>query len=251
MPPGQSIKARFKLSFGDCQAVGAPVINRQRLAGYDCQGASGARYWYVGDSNWSTDHWPNLPDHPWVKQTEILKPAITLEKSVDKQEASPGEELLYTIKIKNTGNGGAKNFKLSDSIPAGTALVPGSTTNGGYPWMQNNGGAGGVLEWTSNQAPGYEFPGGAENTVSFKVTVLSTAGAYQAATFKAYIEDRAAGADIFKIWLYDANGNEIYHAEGALKTGNINILNGIKDLCNAVDGKNMSCCSTAPSSLEP
>lgn len=135
VPAGQSIKVRFKLIFGDCEAVGAPVINRQRLAGYDCRGTSGDRFWYVRDNYWSTDHWPKSPDHPWVKLTEILKPAVTLEKSVDKQEASPGEELLYRIKIKNTGNGGAKNFKLSDAIPAGTALVPNSVTNGVYSWM--------------------------------------------------------------------------------------------------------------------
>ena len=69
--PGQNIRVRFKLKFGDCQAVSGPAINRQRLAGYDCLGASGTRSWYAGDSYWSTDHWLNSPDHPWVKQIEI------------------------------------------------------------------------------------------------------------------------------------------------------------------------------------
>jgi len=39
------------------------------------------------------------------------------------------------------------------------------------------------------------------------------------------VEDHnGAGNDLFKIWLYDKNATEIYHAEGALKLGNIRIL---------------------------
>ncbi|HEX9733904.1 MAG TPA: PKD domain-containing protein, partial [Thermoanaerobaculia bacterium] len=41
-------------------------------------------------------------------------------------EASPGDELLYTITVENTGNTGATAVRLADSVPANAALVPGT-----------------------------------------------------------------------------------------------------------------------------
>lgn len=72
------------------------------------------------------------------------------------------------------------------------------------------------------------------NSTSFNLTnqkaifsglAMSPAGLTQVATFKVEVEDRnTAGNDLFKIWLYDENGTEIYHSEGPLKLGNIRIL---------------------------
>ncbi|MGC8756898.1 MAG: hypothetical protein ACP5QX_00400, partial [Caldisericaceae bacterium] len=171
---GQTIKVNFKLDFGNCSEVNDPAYNRQRLLGYDCSGNS---YYYPSDSNW-----PGNSSNSWVKQINILSPNVQITETVDKANASPGDSLLYMLRIRNTGDGSARNFKISDTIPSDTFLIPGSITNGpppgwgnSYSWMQNNNGVGGMIEWTSSQWPDYEFPAGAEATVSFKVVVLDTA----------------------------------------------------------------------------
>ena len=64
-------------------------------------------------------------------------------------------------------------------------------------------------------------------TASFTGTAKSTSGAIKVSIFKVAVVDKdGAGSDSFEIWLYGINGNEIYHAKGDLKTGNISVLSG-------------------------
>lgn len=49
-------------------------------------------------------------------------------KAVDKVYADVGDELTYTITVKNTGNTIANNVVITDPIPNGTSYVPGSLT---------------------------------------------------------------------------------------------------------------------------
>jgi len=81
-------------------------------------------------------------------------------KVVDKDQAYPGEELLYTIVIANTGPGAATSVSLSDPIPTGATYVAGSVTGGAY-----YSGLSDSIIWNGSVGPGESV------TVTFKVTV--------------------------------------------------------------------------------
>ena len=154
--PGQYIKVRFKLNFGNCSDVSTPIINRQRLTGYDCNGSSGTQFLYPEDPYWSTDDY--YSSHYWIKVSNKLSPDISIDKTVDKSNASPGDTLLYEIHLKNTGNSSSDTFSITDSIPSGTALVPGSITDGpppgtgtAYNWVEHSYDSGnGTITWFSS-----------------------------------------------------------------------------------------------------
>ena len=83
---------------------------------------------------------------------------------------------------------------------------------------------GGKVNFRSEKITGLVFDFANQKAV-FKGTAKSPAGAIQASVFKVEVEDHnGAGNDLFKIWLYDKNDTEIYHAEGPLKLGSIRIL---------------------------
>lgn len=48
---------------------------------------------------------------------------VVAEKTVDKQEVKPGEELAYTIKVRNTGTSDVIGLWVKDMVPANTTLV--------------------------------------------------------------------------------------------------------------------------------
>jgi len=60
----------------------------------------------------------------------LLQPLITLTKAVDKAAANPGDELLYTIHYRNTGQGTANTFILLDTLPFSTTYIAGSIRMG-------------------------------------------------------------------------------------------------------------------------
>lgn len=49
-------------------------------------------------------------------------------KSVNRAYAQPGDILTYTLTLHNAGNVTANNAVLTDAVPAGTTLIPGSVT---------------------------------------------------------------------------------------------------------------------------
>lgn len=94
-------------------------------------------------------------------QPTLTSPTLTLEKSTSKTTAAPNEELVYTIVVKNTGNGTAENLALADALPAGLSFsdVSGATRS-----------------WSL----GPTFAAGATTTIMYSVKVGSdvTAGTY-------------------------------------------------------------------------
>jgi uncharacterized repeat protein (TIGR01451 family) len=70
----------------------------------------------------------------------------TSEKTVDDATAYPGQTLLYTILISNSGNQPATAVELTDTLPAELDYVPGSLSVAGS--VGNYGVANGVITWT-------------------------------------------------------------------------------------------------------
>ena len=84
-----------------------------------------------------------------------------ITKVVDKQYAICGDTITYIVTIPNTGNVSVQNVVLNDTIPNGTAYVPGSLTVNGSPV----GGTPSSINIGSIQA-------GATATVRFQVKII-------------------------------------------------------------------------------
>ena len=98
-----------------------------------------------------------------VVTTQINNANLTLTKSTNKQFATIGDTISYTVLITNSGNTAATNVQLTDPLPNGTILTPGTVTLNGV--LQNV---------TSLIAlPIGTIPGGATFTLSFQVTVIN------------------------------------------------------------------------------
>ncbi|MEO3944660.1 hypothetical protein [Gorillibacterium sp. CAU 1737] len=57
----------------------------------------------------------------------VYQPIISTVKSIDRSVATVGDTVTYTVFVSNTGNLAAQ-ATLTDTLPAGTAFVPGSVT---------------------------------------------------------------------------------------------------------------------------
>lgn len=95
--------------------------------------------------------------------TQINNANVTLTKSTNKQFATIGETISYTILITNSGNTAANNVQLTDPLPNGTILNPGTVTLNG------------VLQNVDSLValPIGTIPVGATFTLSFQVTVIN------------------------------------------------------------------------------
>ncbi|WP_002149255.1 DUF11 domain-containing protein [Bacillus cereus] len=98
-----------------------------------------------------------------IVTTQINNANLTLTKSTNKQFATIGETISYTILITNSGNTAANNVQLTDPLPSGTILTLGSVTLNG------------VLQNVDSLValPIGTIPGGATFTLSFQVTVIN------------------------------------------------------------------------------
>lgn len=86
---------------------------------------------------------------------------LAVTKSADKTYADVGEEITYTLDIRNTGTVDALNVTVNDMLPPETTLVANSVTVDGAPY------AGALPVVVASITPGQTV------TVSFKVTVNS------------------------------------------------------------------------------
>lgn len=163
---GQSLKLRFGVQYGNCSQVPAgTVYNRQRIAGYDCQGTSGSQYWYPDNSVWNSN------SGNWKTSITVERPNITLTKSADRSVAAAGDALTYTLQLTNTGTE-ARSFALTDTLPADLTMLTETITYTSYPWVTQSF-VGNTLTLTSALANG-EFPGNTTLTVTFQARIGSS-----------------------------------------------------------------------------
>ena len=78
------------------------------------------------------------------------QPQVELSLSASKTNASPSETITYTLTYTNKGSGNAVNVEITLPIPANTAFVAGSASNGGIYSSATN-----SVKWTApSLAPG-------------------------------------------------------------------------------------------------
>lgn len=99
-------------------------------------------------------------------QIDVNSAQVDMIKAVDKRYGDVGDTLTYTVSIKNNGLTTANNVIIIDTVPDGTAFVPGTMIVDGV-----------TMPGSSPQLPGYELGSIGVNvsrTVTFKVSVSLT-----------------------------------------------------------------------------
>ncbi len=97
-----------------------------------------------------------------IVTTTVNVTNLNITKSADVSAVKPGDTIVYTIEVENTGNVIASNVQFIDQIDSNTTFVAGSVTINGSP------------EPTFNPSVGFALPNINANdtvTVSFQVTV--------------------------------------------------------------------------------
>lgn len=97
-------------------------------------------------------------------QIDINAPLLSVVKSANVSVSVPGDTITYAITATNTGTAGATSAVLTDLIPAGAALVPGSVTVRGTAQTSADPGAGIALGTIAASASA---------TVTFQIKVTS------------------------------------------------------------------------------
>jgi len=119
-------------------------------------------------------------------ETELYSPKLDVTKSVtdvNGGDTRPGDELLYTVTVRNSGQDAASKVVLSDLVPAGTTYVAGSVRVDGAVRTDATGddqadvGGGTVrvrLGSGASSSTGGSLAVGASTTVAFRVRVGTT-----------------------------------------------------------------------------
>ncbi|MGE6226563.1 DUF7507 domain-containing protein [Paenibacillus chitinolyticus] len=94
----------------------------------------------------------------------VSAPNVTVTKTAGSTDAVVGDTIAYTITATNSGIENVANVVISDPIPAGSVLVPGSVTLNGLPVPAGNPAAG---------IPAGIIAPGASAVLRFRVTVTS------------------------------------------------------------------------------
>ena len=105
---------------------------------------TGLRSATISIANTDSDENPYTFDIQGTGDPDPL-PELTLNKSVDKPTAVPGEVLSYTIIYSNIGTGNANNIIITESIPTNSTYVTGSA-----------GGAGMVIQYSHDGGFNYD-----------------------------------------------------------------------------------------------
>lgn len=108
----------------------------------------------------------------------VTEPVVHLTKSVSNTNPEPGQGFDYTLRAINgggpgdAGTGPAYDVGISDAVPAGVAIDPGTLPGGTTLTGQDPNGSGGTLRWS---IPGPLAVGGS-TTVTYHATLAPSAG---------------------------------------------------------------------------
>jgi large repetitive protein len=81
----------------------------------------------------------------------VVEPNLSINKTVDQSAVEPGQSFTYTLHVQNADTvttSAAFQVKVTDTIPAGVVVDPGSISDGGRLSGTDGNGAGGTIRWT-------------------------------------------------------------------------------------------------------
>jgi uncharacterized repeat protein (TIGR01451 family) len=93
---------------------------------------------------------------------DVERPDLVVDKDDGRRWVTTGEEVSYTVVIRNTGNGGADDVVATDRLPAGLTFVRGSA---GATRTEAN-----TVAW-----PGFDLAAGASRELQLTVRVARDA----------------------------------------------------------------------------
>ncbi|MFN8674406.1 MAG: hypothetical protein U0457_20295 [Candidatus Sericytochromatia bacterium] len=182
MSPDQKLKLVVQYQV-PLNAVAAEVykVNLRTVSAGDATKVDGTAGGASGDENFN-------------RTTITTNAVVAVTKAVDHSTANPGEDLVYSFKIDNTGNNGSTYVKFTDNVPNHVTAIVGSEAGGIGTWKYWDGldGTGTQVvtagPQTSVKSVTFEYgvpgagqpvilPAANSRTVSFKVRVKATAPA--------------------------------------------------------------------------
>ena len=102
-----------------------------------------------------------------ARTTPVGAPIVSLQQTIDKPAAPPGDIVTYTFVYKNVGSVSAKSFAITDVLPAQVAFVGGSATLNGVVVTPDPVSTDGTIV----QMPIGEVAAGQQGTFTFQVQV--------------------------------------------------------------------------------
>ncbi|MCL4262370.1 MAG: DUF11 domain-containing protein [Anaerolineae bacterium] len=192
--PNNSAGSVCTLNVGDvnvgtavASATFAVTVNNPVPAGLDAVSNTAA---IADDGTGGAD--PTPANNSSTDTTPITaNPDLTLSKDDGGATGTPGGVVAYTLTYTNTGNQGAANVTLTDTVPANSTFNPGAST-AGWSCVPDNS-AGSVCTLNVGTVNG----GNAGGSVTFAATIINPvpAGVNQISNTAAIADDGANGAD--------------------------------------------------------
>ncbi len=119
---------------------------------------------------------------------------LTITKDVDETTAAPGDTLVYTIVVTNSGPSTATNVDLTDTLPTGVTFVTGTTTVGGQT-VNGSGGSPTVTSTIGTLLSGQSATITIDATIDVGTTGVITNSAVTSGTDESDTTNNTATAD--------------------------------------------------------
>ncbi|HEV7364632.1 MAG TPA: SdrD B-like domain-containing protein [Gemmatimonadales bacterium] len=141
------------------------VPNNPALVGLSDTVRVTAVSWFDPSAADSLAHRIDIPSAPLT---------LSLSKAADRMTALPGDPITYTLSYNVLGSGTTSAFQIQDTVPAGTAYLPGTMQWNGLPLTDASGDDAGTLIAVGNGVVSVNLgavAAGTAGTVSFQTAV--------------------------------------------------------------------------------